>query len=229
MKTSFQLEINKAAKKMFFPEERIKSKFQIIEILLEACRYILYNKREKEIKSEYKVILHIDKMNRIFFVSKTKMYSITFPFSVNIDSHTDHVTLDYKEIMEINSLTISNLLEIIKSSYLSSHNCLEFIEPIIFYEDNQKINYWNVLRDLLLLEDGYLRYDYDEKGFQDAREKGKEHKHPLNHLDIFYTNQATFKVGLENQYLYEDFRNILDLEEDCKYLNAPPRKKVKIV
>ena len=46
MKTAFQLEINKASQKIFFPEERVKDKFKILEIILEACRYIIYNEKK---------------------------------------------------------------------------------------------------------------------------------------------------------------------------------------
>lgn len=219
MKASFQIEINEAAKKIFFPEERIKDKYKIIEILLEACRYIIYSKKEVKVKKPDKIIVKVDKMNRLFFVSQSKIYSITFPFNVFYDD--DKTIISYKNSFDIDSYTISNLLSIIKSPIVNSENCLDFVEPVVDFENDQKVNYWTIFRDLILLEDGYLRYDKDEKGYKEAQKKGQGHRHPLHHIDIFYTNQAAFKVGLENEYFDADFIDTLDSNTNCKYLKPP--------
>ena len=73
MKTIIQIDINQSLTKTFFPEERIKDKFKILEILLEACRYILYNNQTNVSRSKYKMILYKDKMNRLFFIGEKKI------------------------------------------------------------------------------------------------------------------------------------------------------------
>lgn len=220
MKTSFQIEINQVARKLFFPEERIKDKYKIIEILLEAARYILYNKKEDNVYGDYKMIVHTSKMNRLFFVSSTKIYSIAFPF--NIYYENSGILINYKNQFDINSYTISTLLGLIKSPTIKSDNYLDFADPIADLEFEQNINYWIVLRDLLMLEDGYIRYDKDEVGFKEALQKNQTHRHPLNHIDIFYTTLVSFKLGLEQDYLDIDLIDTLDIRTNCRYLKTAP-------
>lgn len=214
MKTTFQLDINPLSIKTFFPEERIKDKYKILEILLEACRYMLYNDKVVTARGQYKMILYKDKMSRLIFVGVNKIYSITFPF--NIDYSASETSINYKNGFEIDSQTISTLLSILKSPTISSNNCLEFIDPIINYEHNL----WTILRDLLISEDGYIRYDKDLNSFREAQEKQQEHRHPLNHIDIFYTNQATFKLGLDEEYIEKDLIDTMNTNTNCKYLNS---------
>lgn len=213
MKISFQLDINPSLIKTFFPEERIKDKYKIIEILLEACRYMLYNKRVATARSQHKIILHKDKMSRLVFVGENKIYSIAFPFNIS-QITADELLINYKNQFDIDSQNISILLSLLKSPTIISEDCLEFIDPIINYPQNL----WTTLRDLLFLEDGYIRYDKDEAGFQKAKADGHEHRHPLNHIDIFYTNQATFKLGLKQEYTNTDLIDLMNRNTDCKYL-----------
>lgn len=214
MKTSFQLDINLSLIKTFFPEERIKDKYKIIEILLEACRYILYNKKVAKARSQYKMILYKDKMSRLVFVGENKIYSITFPF--NINQTKSEISINYKNRLDIDSQNITTLLSILKSPTINSDNCLEFIDPIVSYDKNL----WTTFRDLLILEDGYVRYDKDEDGFQKAKKDGHGNRHPLNHIDIFYTNQASFKLGLKQEYTDTDLIDLMERNTDCKYLNS---------
>jgi hypothetical protein len=68
------------------------------------------------------------------------------------------------------------------------------------------------------MEDGYIRYDMNEVGYKEAKEKGFEHRHPLNHLDVFYTSKATFKLGLKKAIINDEFIDYLNIKTDCKYL-----------
>lgn len=223
MKTAFQIKIDEISKKIFFPEERIKDKFKILEILLEACRYIIYNKKESNVKNGDRLIFNNDKMRRLFFVSKNKIYSIAFPF--NIYYSESETRIDYKNRFNLDSYTISNLLSLIKAPTINSESCLDFADPIVDLEQNQNLNYWMMLRDLLLLEDGYIRYDKDEDGYKEALSKKQQHKHPLNHIDIFYTSQVSFKLGLEQDYVDVDIIDTLDVNTNCRYLKIAENKE----
>lgn len=215
MKTSFQFDINQSLIKIFFPEERIKDKYKILEILLEACRYMLYNEGVAIARSQYKMILHKDKMSRLLFVGENKIYSIAFPFNIS-QITSDVILINYKNRFDIDSQNISILLSLLKSPTINSEDCLEFIDPITNYPQT----IWSTLRDLLILEDGYVRYDKDEVGFEKAKTDGHVHRHPLNHIDIFYTNQATFKLGLKQEYTNNDLIDLMDRNTDSKYLNS---------
>jgi hypothetical protein len=113
MKTTFQLDINPSLVKIFFPEERVKDKFKILEILLEACRYMLYNEKVVSARSQYKMILNKEKMSRLIFVGENKIYSITFPFNINYLK--SGLTINFKNRLDIDSQNISTLLSILKS------------------------------------------------------------------------------------------------------------------
>jgi len=214
MKTTFQLEINPSLIKAFFPEERIKDKYKILEILLEACRYMLHNKKVKTARSPYKMILNKEKMSRLIFVGENKIYSIYFPFNINYSKSV--ITINYKNCLDLDSQNISTLLSIIKSPTMNSENCLDFIDPIVNFDQSL----WTTLRDLLISEDGYIRFDKDENGHKEAKAKKEEHRHPLNHIDIFYTNQVTLKLGLKVEYGETDLIDMMNTNTNCKYLNS---------
>jgi hypothetical protein len=193
----------------FFPKRRIKSKAEIIEILMETIRYMLLNPEILEENSAGTIILRIDKMSRLFFISKYKYYSIIFPFFVVFQENK--YNFSFKNMIEIDTFLISNIISIIKCDDFKANCSLDFVSPICDYEDNCDENFWLFLRELLLMEDGYIRYDYDENN-QD------EHSHPLNHYDIFYSNSTTFKIGLKDRLSKEEFIDLLNVNTNCKYL-----------
>lgn len=216
MKTSFEIKIDPSSLSIFFPNYRVKDKKQILEILLEAARYIIHGKRESKVRDLNKIVFFREKMNRIFLVSENKTYSIIFPFNLVIDENK--LNLNFKNIIEINSLTISNLIILLKNPLINSDNCLDFIEPILDLDDSQNDKYWPVFIDLLMQEDGYIRYDKDEDGYLNAKKKNEELRHPLHHLDIFYTSGATFKLGLDNSLPEIELIDTLNTNTNCKFL-----------
>ena len=67
---------------------------------------------------------------------------------------------------------------------------------------------------LLSFEPGYLRYDYD-----DNEGRVDEKTHPINHIDIFFSGNNTFKVGLRKRIVFDDLKKIVDINDVCYYLN----------
>ncbi|MCH9740954.1 MAG: hypothetical protein K0U38_08970, partial [Epsilonproteobacteria bacterium] len=157
-----------------------------------------------------KIILKIDKMNRLFFFTNKKYFSIVFPFFV-IKEEEDYLFSFKKNKIEIDSRLISQVISIIKCDEFKANCSLEFAQPICDYQDECDENFWEFLRELLLMEDGYIRYDYDAE-----HENGN--LHPLNHYDLFYSSDATFKIGLNQELEEKDFLDLLDIKSDCKYL-----------
>ena len=64
---------------------------------------------------------------------------------------------------------------------------------------------------VLSFEIGYLRYDYDER-------YNNGDIHPLNHLDINFTNGSTFKLGLKEKINQTVLDDIVDTGTNCHYL-----------
>lgn len=65
---------------------------------------------------------------------------------------------------------------------------------------------------MLKTEYGYVRYDYDQ-------EHCNGNLHPLNHLDVNFSSNVQYKLGLENTINLDTFIDILDLKTDCYFLN----------
>lgn len=218
MKKSFQVEIDSASIILFFPTNRIKEKLQVIQILLESLRYILSGERKSIVHKKTKIVFYKEKMSRIFFVNENKSYSINFPFNILFDDKS--ISINYKNTIELNSLNISILMSFFKNLNFSSDNCLDFAEQILDCEEMANDKYWLLIKELLIHEDGYIRYDKDQKGYEEALKKKQKHRHPLNHFDIFYSNAVTFKLGLDSDLPDKEFIDTLNTETNCKYLKT---------
>lgn len=224
----YEFNIHKGLIEKFFPKKRIKTKAQIIEVLMESIQLILQNHKVSKEKIAGKIILIVDKMSRLFFISTNKYYSISFPFFIEeIDNdftirlqkfyYLDYIEDENDTFIKVDYQIISNILSFIKCDNFKNQCSLDFITPINEYEQYDK-NFWIFLRELLLMEDGYIRYDYDLKNHKKAKEKGRPHLHPLYHFDLFYSSNATFKIGSYNEIDNEDFIDLLNINTDCKYL-----------
>lgn len=211
----YQFELPKSISEIFFPKLRMKDKAQMLLILLEATRHMLFASKSLKDEKE-KIVLQVDKMSRLFFFKENKYYSIVFPF--NVYENETKLRFTFNDEYEIDSQLISNVISIITSDSFDFKCSLDFAEPIYEIENDFDDNFWTILRELLLIEVGYIRYDKDEIGHKKAKDEGEEHRHPLNHYDIFYSNKASFKLGLTNEISDEDFIDLLNTKTDCKYL-----------
>jgi len=212
----YEFELGMNIIKKFFPHYRIKDKLDVTRILLEAIRFMLVWPNVPKGNTVGRLILYIDKMSRLFFISKNKYYSIVFPFLVKKVEEKFFFSL--KNIVEIDSELISKAMSILNSEHFEKISSIDFIEPIFEYEERINKKFWFFLKELLIFEDGYIRYDHDVENYKRAKEKGKEDIHPLNHYDLFYTSNATFKIGLNNAIREEDFIRLLDINQKCEYL-----------
>ena len=227
----YEFNIHKGLIEKFFPKKRIKTKAQIIEVLMGSIQLILQNNKVSKEKIAGKIILIVDKMSRLFFISENKYYSIAFPFFIEeADNkftlrlqkfdYLDYIEDENDTFIEIDYQIISNVLSFIKCDNFKEQCSLDFITPIDEYEQYDK-NFWIFLRELLLMEDGYIRYDYDQENYEKAKEIGEIHSHPLNHFDLFYTSNATFKIGLNSNLNNDDFIDFLNINTNCQYLTKP--------
>ncbi|MCY6487730.1 hypothetical protein [Actinobacillus pleuropneumoniae] len=204
---------------------RIKDKIQIIKVWLEIAEKLLnYEYTEKNdiplcsnelvclVKQNYYWRLYIlDK----FYPEHRKIIVMSFPFYIyfpelgNIMLKFQDKVIRNREISMIRSTleyTFNDRLRLpLYDSIIEVLNDMELQdEYAIFLND---IMLW-----LLSFNDGYIRYDYDFE-----HENGSIH--PLYHLDIFFSNYATFKIGLARRYQINDLLDLLDQEKSCKYLN----------
>lgn len=180
----------------------IRNKNDCITFLLEAVENFKYNQIIKQIQNNTMLI----KDGRLFVFLENKYFSIKFPFQIRIEEKEIKF---YINNIELNSIILSAT----KSAFLNiSNNILDILCQIeVEYNQINIDEIEQIIIALLLLEDGYLRYDYDTK-----HENAK--LHPLNHLDIFYTNNSV-KLGLNHRISQENFVKIISKTcDECCYL-----------
>lgn len=188
----------------FYP---VRDKVDYAKIIIYAIRYLLLNMATDDLDCNSKMKLCIDKMSRIFFYKEKKYFSVSFPFSVQIDGNeiTDISTLSGKSI---DSKSISSVISIIEDSKFKLNPSLTdyYIES-----DTAETVGVMILEEIFQSEPAYIRYDNDP-----VNVNGK--LHPLNHLDINYSSYGTYKIGLEKEIETVSFDDFLNIRTDCSFL-----------
>lgn len=188
----------------------IRNKYQLVILLLNAIKTMRINHIIGHAESAGKIVLSIDKMSRITFCFEEKVFTFFFPFRVmEIDGH---VSFHSSSIGEIDSVVISEAIQILTDESIQNASCISEFATLILEKTELKPGFWLFIKELMFMEDGYVRYDIDPE-----RENG--HLHPEHHLDVFYSSRVTFKLGLNNQLSDEDLLNILNLSTDCHYIS----------
>lgn len=213
---SFEL----STKKIYFREfNSIRNKKDTILLLLETIEQLLvYSEEIKEfsdfevVKTEedLRIVIYINKMKRLFYCTKNKVQSVCFPFTIISDENSveffhEKSLLDYskisilKGVFKRSSMTTLTELndELLNDDYYNS----------LCENEKEVIN--QVLLFLTIFEDGYLRFDFHDT------ENFNEDFHPLHHIDLYYTNSNTFKLGLEEEMSLKKNIKIIDITEKC--------------
>lgn len=106
----------------------------------------------------------------------------------------------------LNLQIVSELMSII-IDIQQNNDTDSILEKII---DSEEI--YKLIIKMFMTEYGYVRYDYDE-------EHCNGNFHPLNHLDVNFSSNAQYKLGLENRINLDTFIDILDLKTNCYFFN----------
>lgn len=195
-------------KEFFTP---VRSKKDIVSLLMKSIKLMLVNDAIDKIRVKGELTLIVSKMSRLFYFSENKFFSISFPFLV-IENEGE-LEFSSKTVKIIDNKVTSDVIGVVSKSGFQDVECaLEFVDPIIEIADFEQL-FWPFLLNLFMYEDGYIRYDYDEK-----YESGDHH--PLNHYDIFYSSLSTFKIGLRNRLESDSMLDFLDSNSICHYLEC---------
>lgn len=187
----------------------IRDKRKLIETLIRAVKYMLINPVVENADVKGEMCLYIDKMSRLFFFSESKFFSFNFPFQVC--NSEDGVVFYSKHVDDLNSRVTSQILNIVCSDEIYDASCVfefsdKFLDAVEYSEE-----LWRQFIDLLKYEDGYIRFDHDPDN-----ENGN--LHPLNHLDVFYSNVATFKLGINSKFSKSDLIDLVNINTPCSFL-----------
>jgi hypothetical protein len=186
----------------------IRSKRDVILLLMRSIKVMMLPIMEPEVTTGV-MTLQISKMSRLFFSSANKVFSVNFPFTAI--EQDDCLRFRSIHHSDINGALTSNIISILESTTsLEAREVLEFADPIFSQADSDP-DFWCLFRDLLMSEDGYVRYDHD-----DIRNNGN--LHPVDHLDIFYSSANTFKLGLGGRISADILTDMLNLTSDCHFI-----------
>lgn len=214
-----EFKVNMTRRFIELASKPIRTKNHIIELLLEAIPLLTYGEIVERPDNDY-IVLKIDKMKRLFLVIENKIFSFKFPFNVDVDPEDKNpIIYDSTTELEISGINYAVLTTTFQKLFYENENqdILDLDSDVMrilesFEMQPNKDHIWQILKNLLIFEAGYLRYDYD-----DEHEDGK--LHPLNHLDINYSSDNTFKIGINNSIECNTFIDILDINTDCYYIS----------
>ena len=94
-------------------------------------------------------------------------------------------------------------------------NSLNLIESLLNDEEYSNSSKYDqtFLEELLIFlftfEDGYLRFDFDDIENED------EMYHPKHHIDFYYSNSNTFKLGIMDKISLKKSIEIIDINNKC--------------
>ncbi|MGM9847446.1 MAG: hypothetical protein ACI31F_05795 [Muribaculaceae bacterium] len=170
-------------------------------MVLKITQFVLSNKDKiSYLKTDRKynyLKIHNSKFPRCYiYFSPQKYMCFAFPFRY---SEKDNVF--YCESLKLDSEVISNALSLIDQS--SSKTLIDLYNLIGDDSEIYNDTVYKLVERLALFEYGYVRFDDDSK-----HESGLIH--PRMHLDLNYSQQVSFKLGLykiPNQQEYEDIFN----------------------
>lgn len=203
--------------------EAIRERYDITQIIISACEYVVDNQYKEllnidEITPETNAFIFIDKMARLFIVEEAQIFSVTFPFNINLNESKvtfRHFEISHSVLAAINSI-VQESIELYNIESLIDCIWENTKEMALTAEEKEIVD--QIIYHLMSYEIGYIRYDIDPINAQKYKERGKLNMHPENHFDINYTSSATYKIGLKSAITVPDFVNFLNINTDCWFI-----------
>ena len=197
----------------------IRKKIDLLNLLAHTLKFLVLQStiNTTTMAEDRKLILYVDKMNRLFFCVKEKIFSFRFPFNIKENQEDSSLSISFKDYFKFDSIKSSLLLAILDQEDIFD-GTLENVNDRILQEISE--NEWNnidlniiyeLVKQLMLFEPGYLRYDHD-------KEHANGTMHPEHHLDIVYSSSGTMKLGLKNSVKSEWMIDLLNILTECKYI-----------
>jgi hypothetical protein len=188
----------------------IRDKTESLRVITHAIKMMTIEKRQNAPASSGGLTLIVDKMSRLFFWTPAKYYSVTFPFKA-FESEEGGIEFESTNSVAITAQITSFLLMLLNTGKLFTQDEYEYLQMM---DECHALGSgcWDMIRDLITCEDGYIRYDHD-------RSRMNGHFHPEFHLDVFYTQAATFKLGHDGACGADRFMDYLNTRTHCGYIS----------
>ncbi len=197
----------------------IRRKDDLLRLLAHTIKFLVLHPTADTttIAADKKLVLYIDKMSRLFFCVKDKIFSFRFPFYVGVNPEDSSLSISFKGYFEFDSITSSLLIAILEQEDIFNGTLENINEKMLQeiieneWENIDSDGVCELVKQLMLFEPGYLRYDHDEEHANGAM-------HPAHHLDIFFSSSGTMKLGLRSGVESEWFIDLVNILTECKYV-----------
>ena len=200
--------IYKTQSEYFF--KAIRGRTDVIELWMRVIKLILLDHSLPDIQPSGELSIIAEKMNRIFIAGENRLFSLNFPFKIYYEDAIYSVFT--KSGIQLDSKNTSDIISLFSNPYFLNINPDSSFDTVIDVCANDSSS-WNVFKDTLLSEAGYIRFDHDT-----TNENGT--LHPLNHFDICYSTEATYKIGINSHVKLDKFADILNVNTDCHFLHS---------
>lgn len=193
----------------------VKTVYEYTLLVLAVLEKMVISRNEHKISQGAYILLDENALpNRIFIISKIKIESFVFDFNIELGEN------------EIPSISVGQYLlspEIISCAKLITLQFIRLDRNWINERDNDLNSEYSqvtldasyyLIKHIIYSESSYLRYDYDPK-------HADGNKHPKHHLDINYSKDGSYKIGIISRARTTDINYIMDLlskESDCHML-----------
>lgn len=186
----------------------IRDKISYARLLVCASRQLLLNEETQGHGFVAKLKVVIDKMSRLFIYQEQRYFSVAFPFTVLTDTANNVINITTYSGNRLDNLNISAIISILDNEYFRNNSSLVHFP---FEPNSIEYNGVSILEEIFQFEPSYIRYDHDS-----ANVKGKQH--PIDHLDINYSQAGTYKMGLKKPITRKYFENLQNTNTDCSYV-----------
>ncbi|HEY8968778.1 MAG TPA: hypothetical protein VIM64_06790 [Puia sp.] len=194
--------------------EPIRSKANVILVWVNTIKLMAFKYAIPEDRIAGSITLRVDKRSRLICQAGSKLYSLNFPFVVTpltSSGGQEGFSVKTRTGIELTGRVASEIASLFTDSpNLNECSPEDYVDQLLAYVGrNPEII--EAVRYMTEEEDGYLRCDCDELN-------ANGHMHPLHHIDIFYSNSSSLKLGRKMESTSATFMDMLDASSDCHYV-----------
>lgn len=204
----------------------IKDQFSFMSVKLKVLEYMKTYWHGNLNKSKPYICIDTD-LDRVFLVNQDARKIISFAFGYNIKVANEDLTvaenaisrIGYKnQDCEITEKMVSECQAILSDLSQRADNIYWGQDMSIDDSDEEMdLSSIRLFEHILMQEAGYFRYDDDP-------EKEKLPYHPRYHIDVNYSNNAHYKIGLGKQTTVEDLFYMIKKKTKCPYMQIEHSK-----
>lgn len=200
--------------------EKIKKQIHYVQAVLQIVNLILtWNKSEdvSDVSYPYLYITGKENANRVYIVKSNSIVSFMFPLGISKKCDllgNSNWTINKREVV-LSLPIVSKCIDYANSigQKKNATKIIDIAKSILLYDKEANISF-DLLEYLLLAEPCYIRFDNDSIN-------ANKYIHPKRHLDVNFSVDGTYKIGVYNNVVIDDLKDILDRTTNSWYARKP--------